>query len=165
MCIPSQSICNCSLPCQGLEMITFIIYKIFDAFNVFEVSSLQGTRSMDLVYPFSSQLHHVAFDRLKSHTPFPCPATQSINMKFHCVFFILNFTRANAVISGKFYFRLNIWCDIINVKREQQGTKNRALGTLDKTRAQSDFTPYTTTRCCLKHRQESIHSNVLPPIP
>ena len=85
---------------------------------------------MDLLDPFSSQLHHVPFDRLKSHTPFPCPATQSINipLKFHCVFFILNFAIANAVISKKSYFRLNIWCDIINVKREQQGTKNSALG-------------------------------------
>ena len=43
---------------------------------------------MDLLDPFSSQLHHVAFDRLKSHTSFPCPAAQSINipLKFHCGF-------------------------------------------------------------------------------
>ena len=67
---------------------------------------------------------------LKSRTPFPCPSTQSINipLKFHCVFFILNFAIANAVISEKSYFRLSIWFDIINVKREQQGTKNSALG-------------------------------------
>ena len=33
----------------------------------------------------------------------------------------------------------------------------------DKTGAhKSDFTPFTTTRCCLKHRKESIHFNVLP---
>ena len=38
-------------------------------------------------------------------------------------------------------------------------------GTPDKTGAQSDFTPFTTTRCCLKQRKESIHFNVLPPIP
>ena len=28
-------------------------------------------------------------------------------------------------------------------------------------RAQSDFTPFTTTRCCLKQRKESIHFNVV----
>ena len=51
--------------------------------------------------PFSCQLHHIAFDRLKSHTQLSCPGTQSINipLKFHCVFFVLNFTIANTVIS------------------------------------------------------------------
>ena len=55
-------------------------------------------------------LHHIAFDRLKSHTLLPCPGTQSINipLKFYCVFFILNFTITNTVISKKSYFRLNI---------------------------------------------------------
>ena len=85
---------------------------------------------MDLLDPFSCQLHHIAFHRLKSHTPLPCPGTQSINilLKFHCVFFILNFTIANTVVSKKSYFRLNIWWDVIYVQREQQGTKNGALG-------------------------------------
>ena len=80
MCIPSQITCNC-------------YSKVFNAFNVFKVSSLQGILSMDLLDSFSCQLHHIAFDRLKSHTPLPCPGTQSINipLKFHCVFFILNF--------------------------------------------------------------------------
>ena len=117
MCIPSQITCNC-------------YSKVFNAFNVFKVNSLSGTWSMDLLDPFSCQLHHIAFDRLKSHTPFPCPGTQSINipLKFHCVFFILNFTTANTAISKKSYFRLNIWWDVIYVQREQQGTKNGALG-------------------------------------
>ena len=85
---------------------------------------------MDLLDPFSCQLHHIAFDRLKSRTPLSCPGTQSINipLKFHCVFFILNFTIANTVISKKSYFRLSIWWDVIYVQREQQGTKNSALG-------------------------------------
>ena len=68
MCIPSQITCNC-------------YSKVFNAFNVFKVSSLQGIWSMDLLDPFSCQLHHIAFDRLKSHTPLPCPGTQSINIK------------------------------------------------------------------------------------
>ena len=116
MCIPSQITCNC-------------YSKVFNAFNVFKVSSLQGIWSMDLLDPFSCQLHHIAFDRLKSHTPLPCPGTQSINipLKFHCVYFILNFTIANTVISKKSYFRLNIWWVVIYVQREQQGTKNGAL--------------------------------------
>ena len=102
---------------------------------------------MDFLDPFSSQLYHVAFDRLKSHTPYPCPATQSINisLKFHCVFFILNFAIANTVVSKKSYFRLNIIYDIINVKRKQQGSRTVPWGTPDKTGAQSDFTPFTTT--------------------
>ena len=85
---------------------------------------------MDLLDRFSCQLHHTAFDRWKSHTPLPCPGTQSINitLKFHCAFFILNFTIANTVISKKSYFRLSIWWGVIYVQREQQGTKNGALG-------------------------------------
>ena len=85
MCIPSQITCNC-------------YSKVFNALNVFKVCSLQGIWSMDLLDPFSCQLHHITFDRLKSHTPLPFPGTQSINipLKFHCVFFILNFTIANS---------------------------------------------------------------------
>ena len=117
MCIPSQFTCNC-------------YSNVFNAFNVFKVSSLYGIWSKDLLNPFACQLHHIAFDRLKSHTPLPCPGTQSINipLKFHCIFFILNFTIANTVISKRFYFRLNIWWDVIYVQRKQQGTKNGALG-------------------------------------
>ena len=94
MCIPSQITCDC-------------YSKVFNGFNVFKVSSLQGIWSMDLLDPFSCQLHHIAFDRLKSHTPLPCPGTQSINipLKFHCVYFILSFTIANTVISKKVLFQ------------------------------------------------------------
>ena len=162
MCVPSQITCNC-------------YSKVFNAFNVFKVSTLQGMWSMDLLDLFSCQLHHIAFDRLKSHTPLPCPGTQSINipLKFHCVFFILYFTIANTVISKKSYFRLSIWWDVIYVQREMsfmyrennKGPRTVPWGTPDKTGAQSDFTLFTTTRCCLKQRKESIHFNVLPPIP
>ena len=128
MCSPSQITCNC-------------YSKVFNAFNVFKVSSLQGIWSMDLLDPFSCQLHHIAFDRLKSHTPLPCPGTQSINipLKFHCVFFILNFTIANTFISKKSYFRLNIWWDVIYVQREQQGTKNGAQGDTRQNRSPVRF--------------------------
>ena len=96
---------------------------------------------MHFLDPFSCQLHHIAFDRLKSHTPLSCPETQSINipLKFHCVFFILNFTIANTVISKKSYFRLNIWGDVIYVQGEQQGTKNGALGDTRQNRSPVRF--------------------------
>ena len=85
-------------------------------------------------------------------------------LKIYCVFFILNFMIANTVISKKSYFRLYIWWGVIYVQREQQGTKNSALGDTWQNGSQSDFTPFTITCCCLKHRKESIHFNVLPPI-
>ena len=154
MCIPSQITCNC-------------YSKVFNAFNVFKVSSLQSIWSMDLLDPFSCQLHHIAFDRLKSHTPLPCPGTQSINilLKFHCVFFILNFTIANSVISKKSYSD-SISDEMSFMYRENnKGPRMVPWGTPDKTGAQSDFTPFTTTRWCLQQRKESIHFNVLPPIP
>ena len=60
---------------------------------------------MDLLDPFSCQLYHIAFDRLKSLTPLLCPGILSINisLKFHCVYFILNFTITNTVISKTSY--------------------------------------------------------------
>ena len=53
--------------------------------------------------------------------------------------FILNFTIANTVISKKSYFRLNIWWDVIYVQREQQGTKNSALGDTRQNRSPVRF--------------------------
>ena len=96
---------------------------------------------MDLLDPFSGQLQHIAFDRLKSHSPLPCPGTQSINipLKFYCVFFLLNYTIANTVINKKSYFRPNIWCDVIYVQKEQQGTKNGALGDTRQNRSPVRF--------------------------
>ena len=74
-------------------------------------------------------LHYIAFDRLKSHTPFPCPASELIYifLKFQCVLCILNFSVANTVIRKESYFRINVCLDIINVQRKQQGTKDSAL--------------------------------------
>ena len=46
-------------------------------------------------------------------------------------------------------------------KENNKGPRTVSWGTPDKTGAQSDFTPFTTTRCCLKQRKESIHFNVL----
>ena len=62
---------------------------------------------MDLFDSFPCYLHHHAFDRLKSHTPFPCPASQLIYifLKFQCVVFILNFSVANTVIRKESYFK------------------------------------------------------------
>ena len=90
---------------------------------------------------FLSAASYYTFDRLKSHTPLSCPGTQSINipLKFHCVFFTLNFMIANTVISKKSYFRLNIWWDVIYVQREQQGTKNGAPGDTRQNRSPGRF--------------------------
>ena len=95
---------------------------------------------MDLLDPFSCQLHHIAFDRLKSHTPLSCPGTQSINipLKFHCAFFILNITISNTVISKKVLFQTQYLWDVIYVQKEQ-GTKNGALGDTRQNRSQVRF--------------------------
>ena len=116
-CIPSQIICD-SDP------------KILDAFNIFEHRSLdKSIWSMGLFDLFPCYLYHIAVDRLKSHTPFPCPASQMIYifLKFQCVFCILNFSVANTVFRKESYFRINVCWDIINVQRKQQGTKDSAL--------------------------------------
>ena len=87
MCIPSQIICD-SDP------------KILDAFDIFEDRSLWSIWSMDLFDPFPCYLHHIPFDRLKSHTPFPWSAFQLIYifLKFLRVLCILNFSVANTFI-------------------------------------------------------------------
>ena len=72
---------------------------------------------------------YIAFDKLKSHTPFPCPASQLIYifLKFQCVLCILNFSVANTIVRKESYFRINVCWDIITVQRKQQGTKDSAL--------------------------------------
>ena len=121
---------------------------------------------MDFFYPFPCHLHHIAFDRLKSHTQFPCPASKMIYifLKFQCVLCILNFSVANTVIRKESYFRINVCRDIINGQRNK-GPRPVPCGTPDKTRAQSDFALFITTRCCLKHRKESIYFRVFPLMP
>ena len=57
MCIPSRIICD-SDP------------KILDTFDVFQDRFLQSIWGMDLLSPFPSYLHHIAFGRLKSHHHF-----------------------------------------------------------------------------------------------
>ena len=61
----------------------------------------------------SCRLHLIAFDRLESHTPFPCPTSQAINNfpRFQCLLFILNFNHQQDPISD------NV-CRDINVQRE-----------------------------------------------
>ena len=104
---------------------------------------------MDLFYPCPCYLHHIAFDRLESHTPFPCPASQLIYifLKFQCVLCILNFSVANTVIRKEAYFRINE----ISLMYKENNKEPRTVpsGTPDKTGAQSDFASFTTTRCCL----------------
>ena len=49
-------------------------------------------------------------------------------------------------------------------RENNKGSRTVPWGTPDKTGAQSNFTPFTTTRYCLKQRKESVHFSVLPPI-
>ena len=107
-CIPSQIICD-SDP------------KILDSFDIFEDRPLY-IWSMDLFDLFPCYLHHIAFDWLKSHTQFPCPAYL---YKFQCVFCILNFSIANTVIRKESYFRINVcWDDTgLNKRIRQEITK------------------------------------------
>ena len=69
----SVSLCtnigNMSIPYQ---IICDSYTQVFYAFNVFQYSALKGVVSL-LTRPFICQLHDVAFDGLKSHSPFPCP--------------------------------------------------------------------------------------------
>ena len=121
MGIPSQIPCNC-------------YSKVFNAFNVSMSVPSKVYETWILLIRFLVSC--IIFDRLKSHTPLPCPGTQSINiaLKFRCVFFILNITIANTVISKRSYFRLNIWWDVINVQKEQ-GTEDGAIGDIRQNRS------------------------------
>ena len=58
MRIPFQIICNCCT-------------KVFYIIHIFENCTLLGIGSLNFIQMFSCQLHHVAFDRLESHAPFP----------------------------------------------------------------------------------------------
>ena len=77
---------------------------------------------------FPCYLHHIAFDRLKPHAPFPCSASKLIYifLMFQWVLYILNSLVANTVIRKESYFRINVCWDI-NVQRKQKGTKDSAL--------------------------------------
>ena len=97
--------------------------------------------SMDLFYPFPSYLHHIAFDRLKSHTPFPCPASQLIYifLKLQCVLCILNFSVANTVICKESYFRINVYLDIIMYKDNNKGPRTVPCGTPETKSGLEDY--------------------------
>ena len=60
--------------------------------------------------PFPSQLHHIAFDGLESHAPFPSPFTQAVNvtLKFYCVLYALNLTIADTIIRKQTNLRINV---------------------------------------------------------
>ena len=88
---------------------------------------------MDLLDTFSCQVHHIAFDRLKSHTPLPCPGTKSINipLKFHCVFLVLNFTIV--LFQAQYLMRCHLCRERIT------RTKNGALGDTRQNRSPVRF--------------------------
>ena len=108
---------------------------------------------MDLFDLFPCYLHHIASDRLKSHIPFPCPESQLIYifLKFQRVFCILNFLVANTVICKVSYFRINNQISLM-YKGNNKRPRTVPCGTPNKTRAQPDFAPFTTTYCRLQHK-------------
>ena len=86
-----------------------------------------------------------------------------ILLKFHSVLCTFDFAITNTVISKQHYLWVNVCCDIVNIQWEKTGPRTVPWGTPDKTGAQSDFIPFTTTHCCLKQRKESIHFRVFSP--
>ena len=117
MCILSQITCNCySKVLNAFNVSRSVLSMIYEAwilvirfFFVFFLFCFFVFFCFFFCFLFFfCQLHHIAFDKLKSHTQLPCPGTQSINiaLKIHCV--ILNFSIANIVINKKSYFRLII---------------------------------------------------------
>ena len=112
--------------------------KTFDTFDIFQDRSFQSICSVDL---FLSVSLLFAFDRLKSHIPFPCPASQLIDicLKLQCVLYIINFSVVNTVIRKESYFRIDVCWDIINVQGKKQGTKDSALRDTWQNRASIRF--------------------------
>ena len=104
--------------------------QVFYAFNVFLYSAFKGVVSLYLTRPFICQLHHDAFDGLKSHSPFPSPTAQTINvsLKFQCILFILDFTIANTIISKESYFRLKVLFQTQCLQRCHIYTRKTARG-------------------------------------
>ena len=72
-----------------LTSLSTIFQSYHDCSEVYEAWIFSG--------PFSCQLHHIEFDRLKSYIPLPCPTSQTINIFLKCqyVLYILNFRIAN----------------------------------------------------------------------
>ena len=122
---------------------------------------------MHLFNQFLCYLHHIAFDMLKSHTPFPCPVSLLIYifLKFQCVFCVLNFSVANTIISEESYFRINVCWDIIKVQRKQQGIKDSALWGTRQNRDPIRFCSVYNNSLLSVAQKKSIHFSVFPPMP
>ena len=148
MCILSQAVSNCYAK---------ILY-IND-------HSLLSIESFDLIDPFPSALNMFNVWLVGISCPISLPNRiddlYPPALKFHS----FDVAIANAVISKEPYLWVSVCRDIINVQREQQWSKNGALRDIDKTGAQSDFIPFTTTHCCLERRKKYIHFSVVSPIP
>ena len=97
------------IPSQIVGDIVTHKYLIVSTF-IFEDGSLRSIWSMVLLFPFPCYLHHIAFGKLISHTPFPCPTSKLIYilLKVHCVLCILNVSITNTVISKESYFTINV---------------------------------------------------------
>ena len=129
--------------------------------STFPILYPQGCKKPEFYELAFRQLHHVAFDRLNSHTPFPSPTSKTINifLKFHCILNFFDFTVTNTVISkAKNLVSDSMSADIsLMYKENNKGPRTVPFGTPDTTGAQSDLTPFTTPLCCLKQGKAFIH--------
>ena len=85
----------------------------------------------------------------------------SFNVSSIC---ILNFSVANTVIRKESYFRINVCCDIINVQRKQQGTKDSVLWDTRQNRDPIRFCSVYNSSLSIG-RKETIHFSVFSPMP
>ena len=133
------------LTCNVFHQESFVIAtpKILDTFNIFEDHSPPGyVKHRSFFYPFPCYLHHIAFDRLKSHTQFPCQAPQLIYifLKFQCVLCIFNFSVTNShpqTLVQRVLFQNQCLLRYHLYKENNKGPRIVPYGTPDKIGAQS----------------------------
>ena len=108
-----SSVCFCTNIgniCIQFQIVCDSYTQVFNAFNVFQYSTLKGVLSLYFTRWFICQLHHIVLNGLKCHSPFPSSTALTINvsLKSQCILFSLDFVIANIIISKESYFRLNV---------------------------------------------------------
>ena len=83
----------------------------------------------------------------------------------HCVsFFLIFHYQKKSLAKGLFWVSIYFYMSL-EYNSNSKGPQMTASVIPDEAGAQSDFTPFTTDCCCLKHKKEFINFNVAPPIP
>ena len=68
-------LCNIFDEAFLLTSVSYCNTELFDSFNIFQHCTFKIVRGINFTSPLVRQLHHVALDRLESHTKFPGPTT------------------------------------------------------------------------------------------